>query len=56
MTNILEEIFIKPSQEIKINRFLNQDTHLAFAACNGKCKSGTCIVILPSDTEEYVCS
>lgn len=39
MENQLAEILIKPSNEVKTDRFSEEDTS---AMCSGKCSTGTC--------------
>lgn len=39
MAEILNEIFLTPSKEIKTERFLEGTTQ---ADCSGKCQSGVC--------------
>lgn len=39
---LLNEIFIKPSQEIKADRF-NEQSANDDLKCNGRCGSGTCM-------------
>lgn len=49
MSATLQEIFLKPSNEIKMNRFATTGAPLA-AACGGQCRSHHgCIVILPEE-------
>lgn len=40
MENLLADILIKPSQEIKTNRFETEQQEAAM--CSGKCSTGTC--------------
>jgi hypothetical protein len=39
-TSILEEIFIKPANTIKTDRFASTEDNAA--ACSGQCHSGAC--------------
>ena len=51
MPPLLQQILIKPSNELKIDRFVINENDLHLSPCTGKCKGGAgCMTSLPSES------